>query len=233
MSFSSLFVAWESVNTAVVIGVFVGVIVGWLVILYMQNSERSLLRFFRKSLAVEIYNVRDGEYVRLHGIVQNQEDLLIAPLSGRACVCYRVTVNEYDNRRDSRHVDEFDFNPFVIAAGNDKAYISPKSAGVLNAQLEIDFKNHSQGHNFPSENMKTLLKKHKVRIASGMLSFRQAFRYKEAIVAPGERIAVIGTARWVKDPKTQKRRLEITGTYDKPVLITDHRKALRALPKNL
>lgn len=233
MNVTPALIILQDSKSYILAGTLIAVIIGWLVILYMQNPEKSLLGAFRKSRAKDFHNVKDGEYVRLHGTVETQESLLKAPLSDRPCVCYRAKIHEYDNKSDSKIVRDFNCIPFVIKAGKERAYIEPKSLGVVNAQLHIDFKDGTKSKVFPEANIKRLLHKHNVKISSYMMKSQHFFRYREAVITPGERVAVKGIAKWVKDPKTQKRRLEIHGTYDQPVLISDSTAVIRSLPKKL
>lgn len=198
---------------------------------YLNSPKRKLFQSLKKSPPKAIYNTKEGEYVRLHGTVLSNDDMLNAPLSGRTCIFYLVKVRE-KNGDNVDWTEEFNYRPFTIKVGNEFADIRPGSKGVINHYLDIDIISASRPHKFPKENIKKFLAKHKIKEHTWLFNTEKDIDFYEAVITPGERIAVKGIAKWKTDPKTKRRHLELHGTYDKPVLLSDDPKTLKILPKN-
>lgn len=230
-------IAIENVLTTsqivVLLCVLAVVILGWMIIMYRQNSGQDLRSAFKKSRAKDYHNVKTGEYVRLHGRVLAIKEPLIAPLSGRSCMGYEVYVNGVNFKGVKKVVQDQVISPFNITSGSDLARIVPTSKGTVKFELQADFTSTKKDHEFPKSALKAFLKDHQVELKSETLDHQQFFSYREAIIALEERIVVKGIALWKTDPKTQKRYLEITGTYDNPILISDMPGNLRTLPKSV
>jgi hypothetical protein len=152
-------------------------------------------RWFKPKVPhVRIADAPDGAVVKLVGRVSAAGKLLLSPLGGRECVCFEAVVyHTYDSfnsdgvggiireeiGRESKAVDfvleEETGCAFVRAAGWLTAPSTQKSIGDLNTPAAEAF----------------LKRRHLPR---------GSYEICEGVIAPGDRIEVLGAVRWERDP---------------------------------
>lgn len=207
---------------------------GFFALAYYYNPKRRLRKSMADSPAIAYYNAKQGQYVRLQGNAVLKEDLLEAPLSGRKCICYYVEIKgPNSDGRIVRIHSNFQYNSFYIESEGDRALVNPKTKGVINHDIFLDRKSIRFPHTFPIDRLKNYLIENKIEDRKSFVTGKSPLQYFEGVILEHEKISVKGTVNWFKDESTQKRSLELTGTYDVPVLISNDPKVLRILPKKL
>jgi hypothetical protein len=146
---------------------------------------------------------------------------IVAPLSGRNCVHWSVTVRRYDLEllRAERTVD------FLVRDGTGKALVSAGGARVL-ARSEA---RGTRGSFDPTQPRAAEL----LRVAGGARSPlydpERPMTYVEIVLVDGDEVSASGAAQWVLDPdpdptatggyREPPKRLEIAGRTGVPVMI--------------
>lgn len=150
-----------------------------------------------------IGDARDGDVVRITGVLRAARDreLLRAPLSGRRCAHFDVKVLErVSSGKRSDMVERFcetASQPFVIEdASGRRAYVRTDRFVCV---ITRDESQRSGTFQDATPEMEALLARHG-HTSTGFLGFNKGFHYQEGVLEPGERVTVLGKARWEDDP---------------------------------
>lgn len=199
------------------------------------SADQRALRAMRAVPLRRIADVKGGEKVRIVGEVEAPRTLR-APLSGRACAYWRVTVREQRGSGKSRRwvtiIDEQEGVDFFLRDGMAKALIK-----TAHAQAVLD-----QDGRYVSGFMRDAPPELEVFLAQRGHSskgwfFNKNMQYREGIVEPGETVAAVGVGRWERDPDEeptaggyrdviQPRRLVLDRPEDGLLLISDRVEAV-------
>ncbi len=218
------------VAMAVVAGVAV------LVASLMWNEKAKIRRALRGAPRVDIGGLDEGRIGRLVGRVGALGEPLAAPLTGRSCVFYEATVEEYRSSgksgswrqvaREARGV------PFVLEDGTGRAIVDPGGARVA---VDIDMTTRSGTFDDATPIEEQFLARHGLR-STGWV-FNKSLRYREGVVEVGETIAVMGQGVREPDPDAVGRvggyrsgpptRLRLGGSSRHPILLSDAPDTLR------
>jgi len=159
-----------------------------------QRAKRAMRGVPKRSIA----DVVEGERARIVGSVDVREPIY-APLSGRPCAYWRVTVEEKRSSGKNSYwrkiVDEHEGVDFFLTDGTGKAKIE-----VMHAQpvLAHDARGGSGFLNDPTPELESFLAE-RGHDTQGWI-FNKTIRYREGVAEPGELVAVVGTGRWERDP---------------------------------
>ena len=190
----------------------------------------TLRRELRRARRVSIAEAPEGTVVRLDGVVAEGETL-IAPLTGRACVFYLATLEEYvssgrtGNWRE--RVRELRGVPFTVLDGTGRAIVDPTGARV---DVDIDSTSKSGTLDDPTEAEAAFLRSHGLQGAGWI--FNKRLRYREGVFQVGEPIAVMCQPVREPDPDAAARaaagyrdpaptRLRVGGSPAHPILLSD------------
>ncbi|MBX3274002.1 MAG: hypothetical protein KF729_27300 [Sandaracinaceae bacterium] len=211
---------------AVVVAIALGTFLAW----YFSADQR-LKRRMRATPQRAIADVVEGERVRIVGRVRG-DATIAAPLSGRPCVYYRVVVEEQRRRGKSSYwatlVDEERGVEFLVEDG---AGVARVPVGHVQAVLEGDARGNSGFLRDPTPELEAFLAA-RGHATTGWV-FNKTIRYREGVAEPGERVAVVGTGRWERDPEasakagegyreaTMPKRLVLEAPSDGPLLLSD------------
>jgi len=167
----------------------------------------------------------------VHAFEESEEPLLTAPITGRPCVYYVVRVVEAKSNLATESVDhvtilhEEEGVPFVVTDGTGYAIVDPRGARVA---LVTDARTKSGTFDDATAAEEQLLQRHGE--ASVGWWFNRALTYHEAVIAPGERIAVLGAGVREPDPHaapdggyrgTMPTRLRMSSSPRYPLVISD------------
>jgi hypothetical protein len=181
----------------------------WRVALRLQSTPRHAIGALGEGVAAKIV-----------GTVRPIQ-VMLAPITGRRCVYWRVIVSEYQSSRDmdgndtsgwSQILDQRNGLPFLVVDGSGRALVDPAHAEVaLVADAE------SEG----GERLQMFLLRYGI-------SPRRNVRYTEAVIEPGEVVAVAGAGVREPDPegtggayREAPTRLRIAASPSVPLLISD------------
>jgi hypothetical protein len=197
------------------------------------RADRKIKRLLRDTPERALTDVRENKFVRVVGIVQpHRARVLEAPLSGRLCAYYSITVQAYVQRGFSRRggrrtitvADEDEGIPFELEADGQRAIIDPRDAWISSK-----FDHTSEGVTNDRE--------HALYERLGLHRTADMWRgvlFQEAVLGIGERVAVFGAGIREPDPDAQVQmgveqgyrdggamRLRFTGSERFPLVIRD------------
>ena len=201
------------------------------------SADQKARRAMRSVPRRDIESVPDGEKARIVGTVR-VTDTVAAPLSGRACAYWRVTVQEQrgggKNRRWVTIIDEHEGVDFVLEDGGAKALIK---TDYVQAVLEKDGKFSSGLFNDAGQELEQFLSE-RGHSSQGWI-FNKNMRYHEGVVEPGEVVCAVGVGRWERDPDEKAsagagyreaqmpKRLVLSSPDDGPLLLSDEPSMVR------
>lgn len=166
---------------------------------YFSAYKRNL-RAIRKHACSAIRDVKHGEIVRIEGTMQPLDKPLFAPISGRPCAHYEVTVAEWVRRQKnsgwSTIAEEKRTVSFSLADGTGFAHVETKSFVASVAQ---DKHLESEAFEEPPQRILDLLRRHGCDLHT-LFGRQKRFQYREGVLEPGEALIVVGRARWEDDP---------------------------------
>lgn len=175
----------------------------------------------RRTRVLPIRAVRDGQVARINGRVRCLGVPLVAPLSGRPCVAYRVRV-----LRGTwfRVVDAAAATEFLVDDGTGRARVGAGQELVIYSR-----RRHTLSpQDAPGTAIRQLLDEHGVDY-EGVFAGRD-MTCEEVAVAPDAMVTVRALARWEPDPepggvaasyREAPRRLVLLPTDDDKVLVSD------------
>lgn len=182
-----------------------GVIVLTLLLAMFFNRDLQLKRRIRSLPKSSIAETPEGIDVRVTGELEYVDGLapLVAPLSGRACVAWRVIVRERrggKNKHWVKVVEEESAIDFVLVDPSGRARVD---GTALSLALDVDA---SGGTGFFQQDVPQLERFLSDRgISTRGFIFGKTLQYKEGVLELGEKVTVAGSATWEKDP-TQRAR---------------------------
>lgn len=190
------------------------------------NKLKRELRASRRYALAELPEETRGRVV---GAAHTLEQTLDAPLTGRACLYYVVTVEQHHSTGRSSYwktiIREEQGVPFVLSDGTGKAIVDPRSAKVA---LDVDGRGDSGTFDSPNEREQAFLDRHGTS-GQGWV-FNKRLRYREAVIEVGETVAILGAGVREPDPTAppaaayrgeQPTRLRMTSSPRFPLLISD------------
>ncbi|HEX2573970.1 MAG TPA: DUF3592 domain-containing protein [Polyangia bacterium] len=172
--------------------------VGLILAVFFSKRARSL-RALKKLPATSIRDAQVGQRVKIVGRLVHGENTLTAPLSGRSCACYCVTVRVESGKNSRQILEEIRSTDFFVEDGSGKALVRLAGRG---AQLLIMEDVHRRSGIFkdPTPELEALLARHGESSRGGLGIFNRALKYMEGVLEQGERVAVMGVAHLEPDP---------------------------------
>lgn len=171
---------------------------------------RSIVRRMREVEHVEIGAFPHGALGRVAGELELVEGELTAPLTGRRCAAYEVVVEELRGAGSRRVVQEIKAVPFVVDDGTGRALVHPEHADFA---ITADVDDEEAGVLVdPTPRQRDFL----VRSGHASLAAHNSLtvlRFHEGVLAPGERVAVVGRGVVSIDPSASA---EHSGGYRAP-----------------
>lgn len=209
-----------------------GVIAGAVAMYARRPGDDTAEQRFRRVKRWPIDDLPDNETGRLVGRVEASTSLE-APLSGRRCVVYRVIVEEFDGVVWNAVIFEARSVPFVFVDDPGRALVDATHSELL---LDDVLRHHASAPPRQTERERAFLERHYFSGAPGPTCASASLRFREAIIAHGDQIAVVGygtrepdPARTPADPHrgSHPSRLRVTGTLLHPVRISNQRRLRR------
>lgn len=183
-----------------------------------RDPRRRARRMMRTRASIPIGDLADGAWARVTGFVSAQHATTTAPVSGRPCIGFRLVVDQTTNAGPEPVLVRELCHPFWIADGSGRALVEgPNMFGVDPEE---------PWSNLP-RTLYRMLEEAEVSVRGSFDTYRE-FRYTEAILAPGDRVSVLGRASVAIDPAgeaTSHRQppmlRRIVGRSREPVMIAD------------
>lgn len=218
---------------------FITAIVMMIVFGYYFSDKQRILRELKKSRRKPISQVRENEYAKVIGKAKHVDEPLIAPISGRPCVYYKVHVERKGDKSWHTVVRETKSQDFFLESNTELAIVKANFEVEKNKRvyLEEDHKRNSGFMNDASHKLNAYLAQHN-KSSTGFFGFNKTLRYKEGIIALNETVAVKGVAKWKAlnapvDGYSYSRILTFEGSAEQKLLITDVPKAMEKVPRKL
>lgn len=218
---------------------FITAIVMMIAFGYFFSNKKRILRELKKSKRKQINQVRENEYAKVIGKAKHVDGPLIAPISGRKCVYYKVHVERKGDKSWHTVVKETKSQDFFLESNAELAIVKANFETEKNKRvyLEEDHKRNSSFMNDASHKLNAYLAQHN-KSSTGFFGFNKTLRYKEGIIALNETVAVKGIAKWkaLSEPVegySYSRILTFEGSAEQKLLITDEPKAMERVPRKL
>lgn len=164
---------------------------------WWYSGDRKARRVLAAAPRRAVVDVAEGEFVRVVGTVEVERPV-DAPLSGRECAHWRVIVEDFsvNDHEGSRMVDEHDgVDFFVREEGGDRALVSTR---LIQALLEDESERRSGPRAAATPEVEAFLLG-RAKKSRGWI-FNKSLRCRETVARPGATVAVVGVARWERDP---------------------------------
>ncbi len=196
--------------------------------LWYYSPREKIKRALRDATKYSIRDFPDSSLGKVVGRLVLLDEQLVAPLSGRPCAYFSISVEEYRSRGKSGSwvtmVEEERGVDFALDDGSGTAIVVVASAKTA---LSSDHRSSSGTFDDPTPREQSYLDSHG-RESEGWV-FNKKIRYIEAVLEPGELVSVYGYGSKEPDPKAtpggyremQPMRLRISGSQNHPPLISD------------
>lgn len=210
----------------VIVGVVIVAVVGfgW----YFSEANR-LKRELKGAPRYSLAELPEATRGRVVGQAQPLDGTLEAPLTGRACLYFVITVEQHHSTGRSRYwktlIREEQGVPFLLRDGTGHAIVDPRSAKVA---LDVDGRGDSGTFDSPTERESAFLARHGTT-GQGWI-FNKRLRYREAVIEIGETVAILGAGVREPDPTAppqaayrgdQPTRVRMTSSPRFPLVISD------------
>lgn len=226
-------------NDVIIPILFIAAIVVMIILGYFFSDKQRILRELKKGRRKQISQIREKEYAKVIGKAKYVDEPLIAPLSGRKCVYYKVHVERKGDKNWHTVVKETKSQDFFIENNSEIAIVKASFETEKNKRVHLvqDHERNSGFLNDASHKLNAYLKQHH-KSSTNLLGLNKTMRYKEGIIALDETIAVKGIAKWkaLNEPVegySYSRILTFDGSPEQKLLITDDPKALEKAPRQL
>jgi hypothetical protein len=210
----------------------IAVVLGVAAYYYFSNKGAQLKRKLGKIERKKMADFVDGEIGKVVGSVTYFGSPIIAPLSGRKCAYYHITIEEGQNTGThsswTKIIEEKVGGNLVIQEG--VAAFAVIDTNLVSSHLIVDKQYNSGTFNTATDTLETFLLKHNYT-SVGKLGFNRSLRYSEGIIEEGEVIAVAGKGTWKRASTLSfelpcEKYLQITADSETPVYLTDDQAAV-------
>jgi hypothetical protein len=197
------------------------------------SREARVKRALARRPRVSIARAPDG-VVRVTGRVRAGGDLLRGPVTQRPCVAYHLVIEGDEQGNWGSVLELEDARPFTLIDQTGEAFIDVAGRSFLLA-LVVDKSGWTRSGadlDAPSQAVRSLLESANVAL-DGMFDGPRRFRYREAALREGRRVAVGGQGTREVTPdgarasvREPPQRYVVRGSAEQPLLISDLREAL-------
>lgn len=196
-------------------------------------ADLRLRRRMRKAPRAELATLDENTFARVTGTVRPmRKRLLEAPLSGRLCVYYSITVIAAREHLGQRTTigSEQEAMTFLLEDATGHAVIDPDHARI---SVAFDYVSESKAAFDADPKQRAILER--LRLVRRDWFNTDLLQYREAILEVDETIAVFGAGVREPDPDAARagmyrdrgpERLRFTGTARYPLLISDDPRTL-------
>ncbi|WP_055436398.1 hypothetical protein [Lacinutrix algicola] len=205
-------------------------------LIYYFLPKTIILRRLKKLPFSKIGSLQNHKYSKIEGKALNVKEPLIAPLSKRKCVYYKIIIEQEKGDSENSHwkilLKQEEIQDFFIEQSGERIVIFPTKVPKNYYDFIVtDKKTNSGSFNDPTPEFKALLSKYNVE-SEGFFGFNKQLRYYESIIEVGEHITVAGFVKWValENPIADYNYSRVASLVSKnktKILITDSPKALK------
>ena len=169
-------------------------------LIYYFSGKQVIIRTLSKIPIKPTSSLKTNELSKVNGKALHVEEPLKAPYTGRHCVFYQITIEQKVSNGKSSHwkklVSEEKFQDFFVDTNGDFVIIKPQDHPRNYICHLVKDKEASSGtFDDPTPKFVNLLNRYNIN-PENYFGFNKRLRYKEGIIAVGERITVAGIAKW-------------------------------------
>lgn len=189
------------------------------------GKRQALTRRLKDAKAWSIGELPEDTLGKIVGVARPVGETLTAPISGRPCVFFEVSVVQDHGKSSSTIIHELQGVPFFLEDGTGRALVDPSGAEVV---LEQDFSTSSGTLDDATPIETAFLQRHG-KEPKGWV-FNKSLSYRESIIHIGEKICVLGSGVREPDPDAppsmdyrgaMPTRLRLTNARDHKLVISD------------
>ncbi len=186
-----------------------------------KRLERAILAVPRVTLAAT-----SSAVVRVTGRLVLAGPPLIAPLSGRPCAYYTVTVTSRGKKQEWTVAREVLGQPFILEDASGRALVHLDATSEVTLGLEGET---SGNFDDASVVQRAFLERHG-ESSTTEFGFNRSLSYREGVLEAGELVTVVGVASREADPtpaqaargyREQPTWMVLRGSATRPLLISD------------
>jgi hypothetical protein len=204
------------------------VFVAFVVLSLLWSEIRSWLirRRHRRMAPTPIAALPEHRVCRIVGRVAASKQTLTAPLTGRPCVFYTLTISEQFARGSSVRATDRRGARFAVSDHSATAVVDPLHSRIA---LKVDHSQESNAVDGPTLEQAALLTRYGLHgLQTKRWFLHRKYLFEEAVIAVGDTIGVIGTAvreRDVPEPvsahctELPSIRMRFTGSEQAPLVI--------------
>ncbi len=221
-------------TTLIVVGIILLILMIFGISYYFKK-ELVILRKLKKIPLKRIGSLRTRQLEKIHGKALHVQEPLIAPLSKRKCVFYRIKLEVKKSNGKTTYwktiIDDENIQTFFIEQNGNLAIVKPtQNPKNYKSFLVVDKKESSGKFNEPTPEFESLLRSYDIN-PKGWFGLNKSLRYTEGIIEIGEKITVAGIAKWNKlsEPIPEysySKIISLESGDNQPIIITDNPKAM-------
>lgn len=192
----------------------------------INSGDVATRRALKCNRRIAVAAVKDGATVSICGRLAYAATPLVAPLSGRRCAAWEVTVAQLVEAEDQRRweviINEQRSQDFYLDDGTGRALIKARSPLMA---LHRDARFSSGPDKQATPELEAFLERHGW---SRQYAIGYDLIYHEGVLEEGEQVAVLGTARLEADPegagyRTEALRVVVDEPDEDPLMLSDTR----------
>ncbi len=200
-------------------------------LIWYLGKRQALMRRLKQAKPWSIGELPEDTLGKIVGHARPVAETLTAPISGRSCVFYEVSVVQDHGKSSSTIIHELQGVPFYLEDGTGRAIVDPRGAEVV---LEQDFSTSSGTLDDATPVETAFLQRHG-KEPKGWV-FNKSLRYRESIIGIGESVAVLGAGVREPDPDAppsqdyrgaMPTRLRLSNAREHKLVISDLPQAQR------
>jgi hypothetical protein len=190
---------------------------------WWRQPQRRARRALERARTKRLWDVREGDRVRVVGVVRRLRATLVSPVTGRTCVGYRYVIEARGGAGSDWQVvaQRSECAPFeLVDEGVEATVEGPFLFG-------LDFDDRGDVWSNLPPGLFGVLASARVSL-SGPLGGEKELRFREAVLRPDDRIMVLGSITIEVDRAGRREALrgpplarKISGTFNEPVALAD------------
>lgn len=189
------------------------------------GKRQALTRRLKAARPWSVGELPEDTLGKIVGTARPVEEPLTAPISGRPCVFFEVSVVQNHGKSSSTIIHELQGVPFFLEDETGRAIVDPRGAEVV---LQQDYSTSSGTLDDATPVEEAFLRRHG-KEPQGWV-FNKSLNYRESIIEISEKVAVLGAGVREPDPDASPSqdyrgamptRLRLTSTRQFKLVISD------------
>ena len=189
---------------------------------YYFSENKKIIRILKKIPVNNMSFVKNDEQVKLVGVIDSADTVLIAPISGIECVYYRVKVSENRSGNSSLSGSKVDSEKrvnLIIKQGNNSIIVNTQYANFAS----VTKREYSSGlFENATKSMESFLNSHNEK-STNFLGFNKNLSYEEWILKRNDTVSVSGSGKWERrtSESSNEKYFTMTISKDHPIYFSN------------